>query len=280
VTGHVARAVLRPRAVDWPPYNASAAARVAPGAGRAVDAQLHCGAYSPALGGQQWRHLVPTATSGVPGFDRVLRWLDSTATLAQIKWGAGSRTAAEFAIRKGGNLLGESHDIVSGFVTEAKQLGVPGEDLRRIAFAIERAAADGSRIVGCNLYDSSRKAELERDELRVLIFECGTIGLAIRKLVHFYGPPSDPATRPLLPPAPTVAEQVCPAIRAIGLMLKAQRDGRPIQTVTALAQMAGCDRTTLSRDPQFKAFRRGLIEGASVRRGRRTDDGDIEADVD
>lgn len=77
------------------------------------------------------------------------------------------------------------------------------------------------------------------------------------------------------------AEQTSPAARAIALMLEAQRDGRPVPPVKDLARMVGCDRSTLFRDPQFKAVRKALTEGPlSIPRGQRMDSGEIDAETD
>jgi hypothetical protein len=90
-------------------------------------------------------------------------------------------------------------------------------------------------------------------------------------------PPADaPAAAP-----DALPEQTSPAARAIALVLEAQRAGRPIPRVKDLATMVGCDRSTLFRDPQFKSVHKAARnQPLALRRGRRTDSGDLEAEAD
>jgi hypothetical protein len=80
---------------------------------------------------------------------------------------------------------------------------------------------------------------------------------------------------------PESTEQTSPAARAIALMLEAQRKGRPIPTVVELADIVGCDRSTLFRDSQFKAVRTAVTSTRlTIPRGEYSENGDVEAEAD
>lgn len=76
------------------------------------------------------------------------------------------------------------------------------------------------------------------------------------------------------------SEQTSSGARAIALISDAIRHRRPVPTVTVLAQMVECSRSTLYRDSQFMAAWLALKAKPQIPRGRRTDSGDIEATSD
>jgi hypothetical protein len=104
-------------------------------------------------------------------------------------------------------------------------------------------------------------------------------------LAAIASPSSDPAVLPE-PPPPVIqetrqaatAEQISPVARAIAFLVQAQIDGRK-PPVRDLEKIADCHRSTLYRDPQFKAARAALkaLRTGSVQRGHRDESGNIEA---
>ena len=78
----------------------------------------------------------------------------------------------------------------------------------------------------------------------------------------------------------TLAEQTDPVSRAIALLLAADKEGKPIN-ITDLQEIVGCSRSTLYRDPLFKATRKAMKEKkrANIPKGSKTKEG-IEAGYD
>jgi hypothetical protein len=163
-------------------------------------------------------------------------------------------------------------------VAEAdSRLPTAGQAVRELRRAFDRLVGDAGAAVMEREPLAGRPAWLEFQrlaaELQDLLpaIETSPANGAARA-----GADSDPPSGPKTP----TAEQTSPAVRAVAMILGAQRAGRPLPGVKELAHMVGCDRTTLYRDSQFRAVWEAAQSSAPPPRGWRTDAGDIEVKDD